>query len=112
MGAQAHNQSSNGLDQPLALSNATALQKLPEFGKLEQPSFILLIDEWDVRMHSRTKHSLITEEPFRRSEDDSGVVDVFSAIQSQGINKFIDSRSGFFKSLSLCGIRSEERRVG
>ena len=50
------------------------------------------------------KHSLITEEPFRRSEDDSEVVDGVRAIQSQGISKFIDSRSGFFESLSICGI--------
>ena len=61
----------------------------------------LLIDKRYVREHSCREHSLITEEPFRRSENDSGVVYGVCAIQSQGINKFINSRTGFFESLSI-----------
>ena len=69
-----------------------------------QPSFILLIDEWDMGLQSRMELSLITEQPFRGSENDSGVIDRIRAIQSEGINNFIDSYSRFFESLLICGI--------
>jgi hypothetical protein len=48
--------SCNSLGQRLALSNTIALQKLPEFGKLKQPGFILLIDEWDAPDKNRVSY--------------------------------------------------------
>src|SRR5215213_2015324 len=96
--------SSDRMDQSFALSDPIALQELPEFRKLQQPGFVPLKDNWDMLVHSRTEHSLITEKPIWRSENDSRVVDCVRAIQSQGINDFINTRSCFFESLSICGI--------